>query len=81
MWISYIINQQNEKLALYVHHYCFGHEVGVITNYKPLKLIFKKDVASVSHRLQRILLRMHQYNIKILYKTQTTVIHQALAIK
>ena len=30
------------------HHYCFGREVPVITNHKPLIFMFKKDVATLS---------------------------------
>ena len=37
------------------------------TGHKQLVEIFKKDVASLSHRLQRILFQIHQYKIKILY--------------
>ena len=40
----------------------------MIPNHKLLVVIFKKDVASLSYWLQRILLRIHQYNIRILYK-------------
>ena len=29
------------------HHYCFGREVIVITDHKPLVAIFKKDVATL----------------------------------
>ena len=30
------------------HHYCFGREVLIITNHKPLVAMFKKDVATLS---------------------------------
>ena len=40
----------------------------MITDHKLLATIFRKDDASLSHRLQRILLWIHQYNIRILYK-------------
>ena len=49
-------------------HYCFTHEISMITDRKLLVAIFKKDVASQSHRLQRILLQIHQHNIRILYQ-------------
>ena len=32
------------------HHYCFGREVLVITDHKPLVSIFKKDVDTLSQR-------------------------------
>ena len=34
------------------HHYCFAREVSIITDHKPLVAIFKKDVATLSQRLQ-----------------------------
>ena len=49
-------------------HYCFTLEVILIMDDKPLVMVFKKDIASLSHRLQRILLWIHKYNIKILHK-------------
>ena len=50
------------------HHYLSACEVSMIIDNKPLVAIFKKDVASISFRLQRILLQIYQYNIRILYK-------------
>ena len=50
------------------HHYYFSHEVSVITEHKLLVAIFEKDTACLLHRLQRILLQIHQYNIRLLYK-------------
>ena len=50
------------------HHYCFSLEVSVITDHKPLMAIFKNDVATLSQKLQRILLCIHPYSIRILYK-------------
>ena len=40
----------------------------MITDCKLLVAVFKKDVESLSHCLQRILLWIHQYNIRTLYK-------------
>ena len=56
---TYYSNFKREILGiLYIietfHHYCFACEVSMITDHKPLVVIFKKDVASLSHRLQRI---------------------------
>ena len=50
------------------HHYCFAREVHIITNHKPLVAILKKDVASLLQCIQCILLKIHQYRVKILYK-------------
>ena len=47
------------------HHYCFGREVLIITDHKPLVSMFKKDVATLS---QCILLKIHQYRVQIIYK-------------
>ena len=50
------------------HHYCFGREVLIITDYKPLLSIFKKDVAMLLQHIQHILLKIHQYRVQIIYK-------------
>ena len=50
------------------HHYCFGREVLVITDHKPLVSMFKKDVATLSQCIQYILLKIHQYSVQIIYK-------------
>ena len=52
-----------------IHHYCFTCTVNMITDLKPLVAILSKDVACLSCRLQRILLQIHQYNMRILYKS------------
>ena len=40
----------------------------MITDYKQLVAIFKNNVASLPHRLQRIIYRIHQSDIRILFK-------------
>ena len=50
------------------HHYCFTRDVNIITDHKLLVAIFKKDIVTLSQRIQCILLRIHQYSVKILYK-------------
>ena len=50
------------------HHYYFAKEVSIITYHKPLIIIFKKDVATLSQRLQQILLSINQCRDRILYK-------------
>ena len=50
------------------HHYCFGREVLIITDHKPLVAMFKKDVATLLQCIQCILLNIHQYRVKIIYK-------------
>ena len=54
-------NKEREALGMLYdlekfHHYCFAHDISRIRDHKPLVAIFKKDIASLSHRLQRILL-------------------------
>ena len=50
------------------HHYCFVREVSIIMDHKPLIAIFKKDVTTLSQRMQQILLSIHQYRVRIIYK-------------
>ena len=50
------------------NHYCSVRDVNVITNHKSLVAIFKKDIVTLSQRIQCILLRIHQYRVRILYK-------------
>ena len=50
------------------HHYCFGREVLVIINHKPLVSIFNKDVATLSQWIQCFLLKIHQHRVQIIYK-------------
>ena len=50
------------------HHYCFGREVLVITDHKPLIAMFKKDIATLLQHIQCILLKIHPYRVQIIYK-------------
>ena len=49
------------------HHYCFPRDVLVITDHKSLVTIFKKDMVMLLQHIQCILLKTHQYRVKILY--------------
>ena len=40
------------------HHYCFGREVLIITDHKPLIAMFKKDVATLLQCIQHTLLKI-----------------------
>ena len=51
-----------------LHHYSFACEVNLIRDHKLLVVIFQKDMAALSQRLQQILLCIHQDRIRILYK-------------
>ena len=48
------------------HHYCFSHKVNVIPGHKLLVAIFNQDIISLSQRVQRVLLCIHQYSVRIL---------------
>ena len=50
------------------HHYCFAREVSVLTDHKPLVAISRKDVTTLSQQILHILLRIHHYRVRILYK-------------
>ena len=50
------------------HHYTFGRRVILWTDHQPLVSIYKKPLASASKRLQRLLLRLQQYDVDLRYK-------------
>ena len=58
------------------YHYCFAMDIHVITDHKPLVAILKKDLATLSQKIQHILLRIHQYTIRIIYKPEPEIILQ-----
>uniref|UniRef100_A0A131YJ66 RNA-directed DNA polymerase n=1 Tax=Rhipicephalus appendiculatus TaxID=34631 RepID=A0A131YJ66_RHIAP len=49
------------------HYYTFGRSVTVETDHKPLVGLQNKDLASMSPRLQRLMLRLQCYSIKLVY--------------
>ena len=63
------------------NHYCFPRDVNIISDHKPLVTIFKKDVETLSQRIQWILLRIHQYRVRILYKPGPEFFYCRLAIQ
>lgn len=50
------------------HQYIYGKEVGVESDHKPLESIFKKSLHQAPPRLQRMLLRLQRYTLKVAYK-------------
>ena len=50
------------------HYFCFARWISIITDQKPLVEIFKEDIATLLQKPQYILLRIHQYRIRTLYK-------------
>ena len=63
-----------------LHHYTFGSSITVETNHQLLTSIWKKTIANSSPRLQRLLLRLAQYDVHIEYLRGTeNVIADALS--
>ena len=63
-----------------LHHYTFGHSITVETHHQPLTSIWKKTIATSSPRLQRLLLRLAQYDVHIEYlRGKENVIADALS--
>ena len=63
-----------------LHHYTFGCRITVETDHQPLTTIWKKTIANSSPRLQRLLLRLAQYNVHIEYlRGKENVIADALS--
>lgn len=49
------------------HQYIYGRPVTVQSDHKPLESVFQKTIASTTPRLQRMLLRLLEYNISVQY--------------
>lgn len=63
-----------------LNHYVFGKKVVIETDHKPLESIWKKSISSAPPRLQRLLLKMAKYNVKIRYiQGKSNVIADALS--
>ena len=63
-----------------LHHYTFGHSITVETDHQHLTSIWKKTIATSSPRLQRLLLRLAQYDVHIKYlRGKENVIADALS--
>ena len=63
-----------------LHHYTFGKPIMVETDHQPLTSIWKKTIAISSPRLQRLLLRLAQYDVHIEYlRGKENVIADALS--
>ena len=50
------------------HHYVYGRKITLWTDHKPLVSISKKPLCYAPKRLQRLLLRLQQYDAEICYK-------------
>ena len=62
------------------HHYVYGYTATVQTDNKPLVSVWKKSIVCNSPRLQRLLLRLFQYDVNIEYlKGKDNVVADALS--
>jgi hypothetical protein len=50
------------------HQFLFGKEVLVTSDHKPLEYIFNKPLHQAPLRLQKMLLALHRYELRIVYK-------------
>ena len=48
--------------------YIYGRTTNVETDHKPLESILKKSILSAPKRLQRMMLRLQKYDLKVTYK-------------
>ncbi|KAJ8048542.1 hypothetical protein HOLleu_00898 [Holothuria leucospilota] len=56
------------------HQYVYGRKVILWIDHKPLVSISQKPLSSAPRRLQRLLLRLHQYDTEIRYKPGTKML-------
>ncbi|PFX19142.1 Retrovirus-related Pol polyprotein from transposon 17.6 [Stylophora pistillata] len=62
------------------HHYVYGYTATVQTDHKPLVSVWKKSIVCNSPRLQRLLLRLSQYDVNIeCLKGKDNVVADALS--
>ena len=57
--------------VLHFKHFTYGHKVHIITDYKPLVSLFRKSLTSASPRLSRMLLRILDYQLEVIYQPGT----------
>ena len=50
------------------HQYVYGRKVMLWSDHKPLETICKKPLATAPKRLQRLVLRLQQYDVEVRYK-------------
>ena len=49
------------------HQYIYGKQVSVETDHKPLESLFKKPLSKAPQRIQRMMLRVQHYDLKVNY--------------
>jgi transposase InsO family protein len=78
-------NIERELLSLVfgmerLHNFVYGGKTLVQTDHKPLESIFRQAVSETTPRLQRLMLRLHRYDIQVEYlKGKENVIADALS--
>ena len=66
--------------VLHFKHFTFGNEVDIITDHKPLVSLLKKSLAACSSRLSRLILKIVDYPLKVMYEPgRKMVISDALS--
>ena len=65
---------ERESLAIvygieHFHIYLYGHEFTLVTDYKPLELIYRNPKSRPSARLERWCLRLQDYTFQVKYQT------------
>lgn len=50
------------------HQYIYGQSVTVETDHKPLVTLFKKPLADIPSRLQRLMMKLYKYDLTVTYK-------------
>ena len=66
--------------VLHFKHFTVGNKVNIITDYKPLVSLLKKSLAACSSRLSRLILKIVDYPLKVMYQPgQKMVISDALS--
>ena len=49
------------------HQYVYGRPIVVHSDHRPLETIWKRPLGETPRRLQRMLLRLRRYDIKLIY--------------
>ena len=66
--------------VLHFKHFIFGNEVNIITDHKSLVSLLKKSLAACSSRLSRLILKIVDYPLKVMYQPgRKMVISDALS--
>ena len=52
----------------------YGQEIIVHTDHQPLETIFRKPLRAAPRRLQKMMLRLQRYNVKVHYKKGTSLV-------